>query len=236
MWKPPLGSALIASSLPCMSTTRMATPLTGELLSASSAMPLMLPSLRVGFERAIDVEVRSVRPPIPRAPEAAEQVVRQAERPVRPGGAPGAPGAAGARPAAAVARSVHDRGALRVFVAVGLHRQRVRSGIDIGRNEATVGARDEPGQIATIETNDGVGDGLGLVLLVDEAADEARGEGRGADQALDDLRLGRRRLHRVERESGAEPQIPLRRGSHLFDERRRAARADVERGHAPGTP
>ena len=53
---------------------------------------------------------------------------------------------------------------------------------------------------------------------MNEAADD---DARAADphESLDDLRLGRRRLFRVEREPGAEPQIPLRRGGELFDER-----------------
>ena len=61
MWNAPLASALMATSLPWVSMTRMATPLTGALVSASRAVPLMLPGLRVGFERAIDVDERVPR-------------------------------------------------------------------------------------------------------------------------------------------------------------------------------
>src|SRR5882672_2928960 len=81
MWKPPLASAPIASSLPCTSTTRIATPVTGELLSASSAVPLTLPVL--GLASSGQSTSKYDGPVVP---------------PVATGaaGAPGAPGAGGA--------------------------------------------------------------------------------------------------------------------------------------------
>src|SRR5216684_8891837 len=101
MWKPPLASALIATSLACTSTTRTATPLTGVLLSASSAAPVMLPVLGLASSGQSTSKYDG---PVGATAKAGGGGAGGAKgaggAPGAPGGAPGAGAAAGAAGAA----------------------------------------------------------------------------------------------------------------------------------------